>query len=368
MEGLDLFCGCGGFSYGFECAGIKVKYAIDNWKGCKETFEYNHPNTEFILSDIKDLNPKDYKNIDVIFGSPPCQNFSKANSKSNPDEGMELVLEFIKWVKILNPKYWIMENVPGLKKYLEWRIIDFNIPRILILNAADYGVPQTRKRVFAGKYNVPKSTYNKSGGIDLFGNKVNKWITVLEAIGDLLLIEPNQENLEPRKYELKESFFSKHGLMLLNKPSRQVTTKDDFALINNHKNYNCSQKSMEKQKNSNYGTAKKKFLDTTISSNTIICNEKDQGPILEIMNAFSMNNKSHKPNNQLNEPNQCLTNISPQIIINKKKYRRLTVRECARLQSFSDNFVFFGSLSSQYKQVGNAVPPLLAYHLGRVLL
>lgn len=465
---LDIFCGCGGFSLGFEQAGFNVKYAIDNWEKCKETFEYNHPNTEFILSDIKDLNPEDFKDIDIIIGSPPCQQFSIANKNPDPDKGMELIIEFLRFIKEINPKYWIMENVPNVSRYLKWRIIDFNIPRILILNSANYGVPQKRKRCFAGNYIVPKANHSRLGCINLFGEIIEKWRTVWDAIGDIMFIEPNQ-NTDPRDYELKESFFKRHGLLDLDKPSKQIITKDDFALIPNHnekttewmqnsvgKNgtfdpillskekpsptlttqgtssrggrgranvfmikvpnyfgYESSQKSMEKQvKQGKYGTAKSKLININKPSKTLLCGNKDQGPIIDLQNHRCFDNmkninyesanreillnkpssvitskdrckkklpilsdqrnpessKAHSPFYSSKFPARVLTGFPHTIMKNKeKKYRRLTVRECARLQSFPDNFIFFGSLSSQYKMVGNAVPPLVACALAKTI-
>lgn len=323
---IDLFCGAGGFSHGFIEAGFEVKYAIDNEKRVRETFEHNHPNTEFICSDITLLNPNDYKDVDIVIGSPPCPEFSNANMNPDPNKGMELVLEYLKWLEVIRPKYWIMENVPGLQKYLNWRITHIKIPTMKILNCADYGVPQKRRRLFAGSYVVPKTTHSKEGGTTLFGETIKKWVTVQEAIGDLIHINPNNT------LKRSKQFFEKHK-QELDQPANQVTTKDDCLLLN-HQGYNSSQESMEYQlKNGKYGTAKNKQVNLKQPSNTVICNEKDQGPILDIRN----------------------------------KYRHLTVRECARLQSFPDDFVFFGSLSAQYKQVGNAVPPLMAYHLAKYL-
>ena len=405
---LDLFCGCGGFSLGFEQAGFKVKYAIDNWEKCKETFEYNHPNTKFILSDIKDINPEDFKDIDIVIGSPPCQQFSIANKNPDPDKGMELIIEFLRFIKEINPKYWIMENVPNVLRYLKWRIIDFNIPRILILNSANYGVPQKRKRCFAGNYIVPKATHSKLGGINLFGESIERWRIVLDTIGDIMFIEPNQ-NTKPREYELKESFFKRHGLLDLNKPSKQITTKDDFALIPNHFGYRSLQTTMRKQLNQGkYGTARNKLININKPSKTLLCGNKDQGPIIDLQNHQCFDNmkdinyesanreillnkpssvitskdrckkklpilsdqrnpeksKAHSPFYSSKFPARTITNSPHSIIKNgNKRYRRLTVRECARLQSFPDNFIFFGSLSAQYKMVGNAVPPLMAYTL-----
>lgn len=409
LKGLDLFCGAGGFSTGFIKAGFEVKYGIDNDLKVKETFEYNHPNTEFILSNIEELDPNDFKDIDIIIGSPPCQQFSNANNNPDPNLGMELVNEFIKWVKILKPKFWIMENVPGVMKFLKWRIKDFRMPRIKILNCANYGVPQTRKRCFAGRYKIPKRTHSKYPyNYDIFGEKIKKWVTVYEAIGDIMFLNPHQKII----IERSEKFAKKYKCKL-NKVSNQVTTKDDCLLLSNHQNYNSSQKAMEKQRNSKNSIARNKFLSMDKPSNTVICNEKDQGPIiknhqLEICNSWSLNNKGNHPNNQLDEPNQCLTKSPPPIIqkytdaINNKeynidkpsknirqipfkwldgkplaqkannqakfnKYRRLTVRECARLQSFPDDFIFFGSLSAQYKMVGNAVPVLMAKRLAEAI-
>ncbi len=360
---LDLFCGCGGFSSGFLEAGFNIKYGIDSNKLIKETFDYNHPNSEFILSDIFDLDPYDYEGkIEGLIGSPPCQQFSNANNNPDPNKGMELVNEYIRWVKILKPKFWLMENVPGIMKFLKWRIKDFKIPKIKVFNSANYGVPQVRKRCFAGNYRDPEMTHSRYPyNYDIFGKKIKKWRTVMDAIGDLMFLEPNQEIYINRS----NKFFKKHK-QDINKPSNHITTKDDCILLNhnpiklqNPEDFNCKYKQVkvtELDKSS-------RTIDTSVGRNV-----KNPRFRLEICNSFSLNNKGNKPNNQINEPNQCITTISPIIVKNKKKYRRLTVRECARLQSFPDDFIFFGSLSSQYKMVGNAVPPLMAQKLAEGLL
>jgi DNA (cytosine-5)-methyltransferase 1 len=403
MDVIDLFCGAGGFSCGFIQAGFNVKYAIDYEKNVKETFEYNHPNTEFILSDIKKQDPSNFKDVDVIIGSPPCQQFSNANINGDPDKGMELVLEYLKWVGILKPKYWIMENVSGMIKYLKWRFTDFNIPKIKIFNCADFGVPQKRKRCFAGNYIIPNPTHSPVGNYTLTGGKLKKWRTVLDAIGDIMMIDVNNE------ISRSNEFYEKHK-QDIEQSAKQITTKDDCLLLN-HKcyNYNAEKNNPEyigkwqglkkvdlndsaPTITDNHGNTnlipnhqEKKVYKDKLSTEKFIKKHPPQelnNPAttlsssrgchrnefyLKILNSFSTNNRGNHPNNELSEPNQALTIIPPSLIKNKQKYRRLTVRECARLQSFPDDFIFFGSLSSQYKQVGNAVPPLMAQRLAEAL-
>jgi len=398
MNILDLFCGCGGFSLGFKQAGFKVKYGIDNWEGCKETFEYNHPNTKFILEDIRELKPRKFRKVDIIIGSPPCQEFSNANNNPNIDKGMELIHIFFEWVKKIKPKYWIMENVPNIKKWLKWRIINFKIPKIKVFNCADFGVPQIRKRCFSGEYPNPKQIYAKIEQINLFGNKLKKWLTVWDAIGDLMFIEPNQK-LKDRI--CSDIMLKKHPPQKLNKISSTIKTKtgrpEMFLELSNHQCYNFNEEKNKPEFVGNWQGLKKIDINKpsfTItdnhgntnlipnhncfdnlkdynyeSSNRKIRLEKPSFTIdsknrcskkLEILNSFSLNNKGHQPYNSLNTHNQCLTSISPSLTNRKKVYRRLTVRECLRLQGFPDDFILFGSLTSQYKMTGNAVPPPMA--------
>lgn len=190
MDCIDLFAGCGGSSTGAIEAGINVKYAIDNNKECKATYQHNHPNTKFILADIKKLNPSNYTDVEIVIGSPPCQEFSVGNKDREPKLGMKLVNVFREWIDIIKPKWWIMENVAIIEQYLHRN----DYPIIKVLNAANFGIPQKRQRCFAGMFNIPRQTHDESANIDLFGNRIEKWVNVIDAIGDLLVdIKPGDK-------------------------------------------------------------------------------------------------------------------------------------------------------------------------------
>ena len=360
LEALDLFCGAGGW-IGFEWAGIPIKYGIDHDKKVQETYEYNNPKSEFILSDVQDIDPYDFKKkVNVVIGSPPCTEFSNANNNPDPNKGMELVFAYLKFIKIIEPKYWIMENVPGVMKYLKWRIKDFNIPRIKILNCANYGVPQLRKRCFAGKYVIPESTHCKHGGHSLFGETLLKWRTVWDAIEDIIFLEPNQGIYVKRS----QKFYQKHKISDLNKPSNQLTTKDDCVLLPNHLNFNSEINESLINKVQSYKTIE---LD---KSSKVIDVSKGMSPVIDITLSQLRNPETSKGNSNYykgNRPARTITGEPHQLTKDKKKYRRLTVRECARLQSFRDDFIFFGSKSNQYRLVGNAVPPLMSYALAQAI-
>lgn len=292
MNVLDLFCGCGGFSTGFIQAGYKIKYAVDSWKGCTETYEYNHPDTEFILSDIKDLNSEAFKDVDIIIGGPPCQQFSTAKANANPELGMELVNIFEEWIDVIKPKKWIMENVPGVLKYLSFT--DF--PEINILNCAYYGVPQIRKRCFAGDYCPPKHTHEKEN-----------FVTVWEALKDIMYIPPNTS---PNRVMNSISFN--------NKTNQTITTVPPKITYTN-------------------------LLDPEEYSINEPCKTIRSIPIKWIDGKLDLVNGYPRTTG----------------------YRKFTVRETARIQSFPDDFKFFGAESNKYKMIGNAVPPLMAYHLAK---
>lgn len=296
-----MFCGCGGFSHGFQKAGFDIKYGVDKWSVCRETYEVNHPNTEFIESDVADLDPHEFTDMDVVIGSPPCQHFSMAKSNRNKEKGLRQVKLFLKWIQITQPKIWVMENVPSISRILKRENIgNIEIPVIEILNSANYGTPQIRRRCFAGDYNVPRPTHSKISQKSIFSYMDSKkgddgilkeWITVEDAIGDLIEKPPDNNipnhnviDWKPISDQKNIKYMKIHGALKLDEPSRTILTDGGTNILHPHIR-------------------------------------------LEI----------------------------------DGKYRRLTVREIARLQGFPDSFEIRGSTTAQYEMIGNAVPPPVSH-------
>lgn len=162
---IDLFCGCGGFSKGFELAGFNIKFGIDLWEDAIETYHYNFPGAVVLNEDITKVGGEDIlrrsglkeKNVDVIIGGPPCQGFSVSGKRLIDDERNKLYKNFVRIVSEIKPKVFIMENVPGLVRLFDgvfgtqiiedFSSIGYKV-KMDILNSDNYGVPQKRTRVF----------------------------------------------------------------------------------------------------------------------------------------------------------------------------------------------------------------------------
>ena len=211
MNAIDLFCGAGGFSAGFEDAGIDVRYGVDTDERALESFEANHEGTG-IRHDISEGVPPELEDleVDVVFGSPPCQGFSDARgSRRLDDDRNQLVFSFIQWVAHFEPDYVMMENVAGMttigEAFLEAIEAEFAAAGYRVewetLNAADFGVPQTRERVIycgvredlAVEPSLPTGTHSEDGDgqLTLEGERMQGWTTVSAALEDLP--EPTEE-------------------------------------------------------------------------------------------------------------------------------------------------------------------------------
>ena len=198
MNVIDLFCGCGGLSYGFEKAGYNILLGIDNDSKALETFELNHKGAKSICGDIttvtyeKDIKPIiGNKQVDVIIGGPPCQGMSLSGPRKFDDPRNSLYLSYIRLVEEIKPKAFVIENVPGLVGLFKGQIKDSIIEKFTdmgyniqyqILCAADYGVPQSRRRVvFVG---LKKGEF-------IYPEPLKDMVTCEMALSDLPTLENN---------------------------------------------------------------------------------------------------------------------------------------------------------------------------------
>jgi len=335
ISAIDLFCGAGGMSLGLQMAGFEVKLGLDFVKDCEETHKLNFKDVPFICGDISDVKGEDILSkinlkkgeLTLVSGGPPCQGFSTVNGKSrfleNPKN--RLFLEFVRIIDELSPTWFVMENVLGLMTmesgmvknavFEAFNNIGYSVDA-RVLNAVDYGVPQNRKRsIFIGnnkgyKIEFPEPTHGESNNqTDLFNDSLLiPFLTVGEALGDIT-----------NSSDLHNHVLPVHDEIVLERMSHVPEGGDIPEEI----------KPPQKFKNT-YGR-----LHRLKPSNTIHTR----------FDVASTGSLYHPIEN-----------------------RALTVREGARLQSFPDNFKFFGKKGSQYRQVGNAVPPLLAKAIGEKIL
>ena len=204
LVAIDLFCGCGGFSYGFQQAGFDMALGIDMWKDATVTYKHNFPNACVINEDITSISSDDIlsklnmsaDDIDVIIGGPPCQGFSVSGKRMIDDPRNKLYKSFVGLVDEIRPKVFVMENVPGLirlfgGKVKEQVLYDFSSlgyrVKVQQLSSDDYGVPQQRKRVFFVGVNEKKIPSNVKFEFPKaeYGDGKKPYITCKEAISDL---------------------------------------------------------------------------------------------------------------------------------------------------------------------------------------
>ncbi|MGL5042631.1 MAG: DNA cytosine methyltransferase [Fusobacteriaceae bacterium] len=343
---IDLFSGAGGLSKGFLDAGFDITLGIDFNDSALETFEKNHGNTKAMQLDLSDLNNiecivdefnKKYDNLDVLVGGPPCQGFSLAGKRDEDDERNTLYKAMVKLAERMKPRAVVLENVPGMltlyngagKKriFKDLENLGYKMS-VKVLYAPEYGVPQIRKRAFFVGLLDSKKNFEFPAPL----KSANEFISCEDAIGDL----PSLEGIygdEIQEYECEP------------KTEYQAEMR-----MNSKKIYN------------NIGTI---HSEKTVKMISFVPEGKNYKSLPEEYRG-------------LYKYNEALTryhSMKPSLTINTGhrshfhyRYNRIpTVRESARLQSFPDDFIFYGNKSEQYKQVGNAVPPKLGYVIAKEL-
>ena len=317
MKVVSLFAGCGGLDLGFEKAGFDVVWANEYDPTIHATYRLNHPKTQLCTLDIRNIRANDIPDCDGIIGGPPCQSWSLGGKCLGiEDDRGKLIYDYIRIVKDKKPKFFIMENVPGMVSpkhfdaFNEFLNLFRNAGYVVkyeLMNAADFKIPQDRQRVIiVGTRNDLEVEY-------LFPTKLESTpITLLKAIGDL--------KTQPTPYN-----------------DERVNAENET--IPNHDYYT--------------GPYDSKFM----------ARNRVRG-----WDELSFTIQAQAKNEPLHPQAPKMVFVSP----NERKfargkehlYRRLSVRECARIQSFPDNFKFvYDKVADGYKMVGNAVPPRLAYYI-----
>ncbi|MFA6190632.1 MAG: DNA cytosine methyltransferase [Candidatus Staskawiczbacteria bacterium] len=341
MKVIDLFCGCGGLSEGFEDAGFNIICGNDVDKNMIESFRLNHPNAKSIIGDITKilsddlLNNNNKEEIILIIGGPPCQGFSTVGNRKEEDPRNKLFYEFVRVVRDIKPKMFVMENVTGIltmqngnvKETIkeEFEKLGYKV-NIQVLNAEEFGVPQKRRRVFFVG-NLFKKDF-KFPDTEFDGIK-KPFRTVWEAIGDLPQIEAresaNNYTEEPKTDFQKYLRNGQKELLYHNSPNHSEIMINRMKHIGQGQNHSNLPK--ELKLNSGYPNIYGRLI-------------------------------ANEPADTITGNCGCIS--APGRFIHPFNHRAITVREASRLQSFRDSKRFVGNQNSKYKQVGNAVPPLLA--------
>lgn len=371
---LSLFSGCGGFCEGMEASGLHVKAAVELDRFACETYRYNFPKTPLYEGDVHDfLTPgSDHRQTyrldgtDVVFGGPPCQGFSQIGMRRPDDERNELYLQYARIVNDLKPRLFLMENVPNLalmnKGHFKHLIIKhfaslgYGNTVMLRVSADDYGVPQTRQRViFIGTRNDLGFEFDLASFSTsvLAGLKVERPVTVAQAIGDLPdeIVESGETmaygQLENPSWFQKEMRLDHEGTCYSKAGKRQRGLGSErFKLYNHHT------KEIQERRAKLIALLEPGMKADSLPKHIWDGKRPEKWRRLHPdLPSYTILAQMHRDLSEWVHPSLD---------------RWITVREAARLQSFHDGFIFRSSEWQQLKQIGNAVPPLLAHALGKL--
>lgn len=321
MKLASLFTGAGGLDLGFEKAGFHVIWANEYDATIWETFEFNFPKAKLDKRSVVDISTSEIPNVDGIIGGPPCQSWSEAGAgRGINDKRGQLFYEYIRILKEKQPRFFLAENVSGIlhqkhKDAFSSIIKEFeNAGYVLswqLLNANDYDVPEDRLRVIV-------VGYNKALKKKFEFPKPQKYKPVLrDAISDLDAASPAKDKNKTNGTDLK---LSNHEYMV-----------GSFSTIY-----------MSRNRVRSWDEA-----SFTIQAGGRHAPLHPQAPKMQFIES----------NKRIFVPGQ------------EHLYRRLSVRECARIQTFPDSFIFkYSDISDGYKMIGNAVPVNFAYHLAKKIM
>lgn len=369
---VSLFSGCGGLDLGFIQAGFEVVWANDFFKEAIQTYKHNIGD-HIIYGDITQIPSSEIPdNFDILLGGFPCQGFSVANNNRNMEDKRNfLYKELLRILRDKKPNFFVAENVKGLLSMQKGEVIKMIINdfkslgydvEYRLLKASDYGVPQNRERVIIiGNRLGLKNPFPK-----IYDNPI---ISVKEAIGYLSNIRTRDES-----FKLNDVWVHNH-VARTNVADRFWTRKhqvDQHDICDYLRQWRAKSEYSIKSIDKHFGykhTAGHWFRKDNNSGS--IPNPNDWWELKKILQfddtydkaVTELELKEIKFEQSLrisnwDTPSDTITATGPEIHPNKE--RRISVRECAILQTFPDDFIFFGSISNMYKQIGNAVPVLLS--------
>ena len=363
MNIIDLFAGCGGLTTGFEMAGFNSVLAVEMDNGAAETYKFNHPNTKVLIEDITKIDkiseyiPKEKLDDGIVgvIGGPSCQGYSLSGNRDPKDPRNSLFMDYLRIVREIKPKFFVMENVQGMlsmKTKTGENVIDLVLSEMdksgynvnyELLNAAEFGVPQARKRViFVGirkDLEFIKDEVLPKGW--LFGENQ---ITVEQALMDLPQIKAC-EGVEEQEYSSEpQNDYQKYCRNGSNKVHNHIAMRHTKRLVERFEQIKFGQ---------SVGDVSEQYA------------QRKRG------DATKVSGKSYNQNNYRPYPDRPSPTIPASFqsnFVHPYLNRNYTAREGARLQSFPDTYIFKGKRTnmswdkdlSQYQQIGNAVPPLLA--------
>ncbi len=360
---IDLFCGAGGSSSGFRLAGFNLVGALDINAAAAKTHELNFPECITIIDDITTLSPKDFserignKHVDIVIGSPPCQTFSSLSQGKIKSLGKDIKLDirnyfyknYLDYVTYFKPKVFLMENVPGfqtkykgeifndLLKYIEEQLPEYNVQHA-VLDAKEFSVPQSRRRLFVCGY-LKEYEFSFPTSNNAFCSDGHKSVSVAEAFSDLPHITDDWR-LDSVPYSAPAS--NPYQEMMR---ASLTTATNNICRMSNPKAKELFDKLLPGQR----------YTDLSEE-------QQSEVSLFDSFNSSVIMGRCHRL-----PLDECAWTVIAHIGMDGYEYihpterRTISVREAARLQSFTDDFVFVGNMREQYVQIGNAVPPLLSY-------
>jgi DNA (cytosine-5)-methyltransferase 1 len=348
---IDLFAGAGGLSLGFENSGYSIAFAVDIDKSSMETYSRNRINfNNIVLADVSkiDFSKLLFKfgikknQIEIVLAGIPCQGFSISNRKTrnfqNPKN--KLFWNFINIIKVISPKWFLLENVAGIVDFESGIVVNTLIRELTkvgyscssaILNSADFGVPQLRRRFFLVGNRLG---LNYHFPVPLHGVFGKPFLSVEDAISDLPVLQ-NGNSIDCLKYK-KCSALSSYQVEMRknwkkNWVANNLVTKNNDLVIERYKHI---------LPGNNWTNIPEHLMGN------YQCRDNCHSGIYKRL--------------ELKKPSIVIGNFRKCMLVHPVEDRGLSVREAARIQSFPDNFIFYGCLGNQQQQVADAIPPILA--------